>query len=98
MSGDPYYKTSEWKALRAAVLKRDPICRMPGCTARSTIPDHIVPRRRGGADTMSNLRGVCHACHNRITAHGQAMRPKGCDAQGWPIDPDHAWNRDGEAS
>ena len=27
MSNDPYYRSADWKRLRAAVLARDPMCR-----------------------------------------------------------------------
>ena len=61
---DPYYVSKEWRALRKRALARDRWCTHPGCTARSTTADHIVPRRRGGADTMENLRGYCARHHS----------------------------------
>jgi 5-methylcytosine-specific restriction protein A len=46
------------------VLERDPVCRM--CNAApSTVADHLVPIRDGGARfDLSNGRGVCAPCHN----------------------------------
>lgn len=53
---DPYYRSKEWKQLRAAALKRDGgRCTMPGCPAGATHVDHIISRRHGGADTLTNL-------------------------------------------
>lgn len=62
-----FYAGAEWRALRYAVLLRDPICKLCG-QARSTQADHIIPRSQGGPDTMENLRGSCHACHSRRTS------------------------------
>ena len=61
-----FYASPEWRALRYAVLLRDPICRLCG-RCRSTQADHIRPRSQGGRDTMENLRGLCHGCHSRKT-------------------------------
>ncbi len=92
---DRYYRSAEWRALRAAVLRPDPICRTPGCERPSQHVDHIVPRRQGGSDTMGNLRGLCASCHSTVTRQGNAkpLRVKGCDASGMPLDPSHPWNR-----
>lgn len=54
-----------WDTLRAQVLCEEPICRL--CPAPSTTVDHITPRYQGGNDDRSNLRGLCAACHTRIT-------------------------------
>lgn len=56
-----------WRQLRATILRRDPVCRWPGCEERSTDVDHIVSKRRGGSDDPSNLRGLCHSHHSRKT-------------------------------
>jgi len=95
MSNDPFYRSAFWRALRAAILKRDPICRTPGCGRPSSHADHIVPRSRGGSDDPSNLRGLCAGCHARVTRQGNSkpLRAVGCDADGRPRDPGHWWNR-----
>lgn len=66
---------ARWRRLRTMVLARQPICADPfgihaarGEVVASTDVDHIVPRRRGGRDTMENLQGLCHECHSRKTA------------------------------
>lgn len=101
---DPFYRSARWRALRAAVLRSDPTCTTPGCRRRSTHADHVVPRSRGGADTLANLRGLCASCHSRVTAaadggFGNARKRErrvgvpGCDESGRPLDPRHWWNR-----
>jgi 5-methylcytosine-specific restriction protein A len=58
-----------WRKLRALILQRDPICRdESGCTRPSTDVDHIIPRRAGGSDDPSDLRGLCHRHHSSKTA------------------------------
>src|SRR5439155_1447368 len=80
---NPYYRTAGWRALRAACLRRDPVCKTPGCGRASTHADHVVPRAEGGADALSNLRGLCGSCHNRRSASGNAApRVVGCDEAG----------------
>lgn len=88
---DPFYRSPEWRRLRAAVLERQPVCQTPGCRKPSVAVDHIVPRSRGGADTLANLRGLCIQCHNQRRQGGEP-RAKGCDAAGVPRDPRHWWN------
>lgn len=104
MSTDPYYRTKEWLALRAACLKRDGYrCAVPGCVIRASHADHIVSRKKGGADHLSNLRSYCQPHHSTKTAQadggfGRPAQPvklaaKGCDASGTPRDPNHPWHR-----
>lgn len=92
---EPYYRSPAWRRLRAAVLARDPICRTPGCGRPSQHADHIVPRSRGGADNMANLRGLCASCHSTVTRQGNAkpLGVKGCDLNGMPLDPNHPWSQ-----
>jgi len=54
----------DWRKTRAIVLARDPIC--VSCHRNpSVVADHITPRRQGGSDDPSNLRGVCVPCDRR---------------------------------
>ena len=65
---DPYYDSAAWRALRLDVLKRDNhVCQY--CGARAHQADHIVPRKRGGADTLTNLVACCMTCNK--TAGGK---------------------------
>ena len=69
-----FYATQWWKRLAAEVLARDHHecqVKMFGCTRTAVICDHIQPRPKNtpsitSANSASNLRGVCRACHNRL--------------------------------
>ena len=89
---DPFYRSVEWRRLRAEVLRRQPVCATPGCGRRSVAVDHVVQRSRGGADHPSNLRALCTPCHNMRRQGGEPYA-KGCDATGQPRDPGHWWNQ-----
>lgn len=69
--------TKRWRRLRLAVLERDRWrCQVPvdaagridpagePCGLPAETVDHILPRARGGADDLGNLRAAC-APHNR---------------------------------
>ena len=87
-----FYRSGEWRRLRAAVLARDPVCASRGCGRPAVHVDHVVPRSRGGADTLGNLRGACQSCHNRRSAAGNApLRAIGCLPDGSPRDPADPW-------
>ncbi len=87
-----YYGTAAWKRLRAQVLARQPICETAGCGRRSVHVDHIIPRSRGGTDTLGNLRGLCPECHNARRL-GREPIAKGCNEAGTPRDPGHWWHQ-----
>ena len=67
------YKTKTWAAIRRSVLDAQPLCVLclkAGRYEPSVVVDHIVPHK---GDTrlfydMSNLQGLCKACHDRKTA------------------------------
>src|SRR5262245_6590767 len=76
---DPYYGTQRWKRLRAQVPRLDGCrCTASDCTTPwrgfggRLVVDHLVERRNGGADHMSNLRTLCATCDNR--RHGSRGR------------------------
>ena len=101
MPGDPFYKTMAWQSLRAAALRRDGYrCVVPGCRTRATHVDHVIPRRRGGPDVLSNLRSLCKEHDNQVMQGPSGQRRsggrphmKGCDADGMPLDPTHWWKQ-----
>jgi hypothetical protein len=73
---EPYYGTQAWKRLRAQVVMRDGYqCMARDCSTPyrgiggRLIVDHVVERRKGGADHPSNLRTLCPNCDNR--RHGR---------------------------
>jgi 5-methylcytosine-specific restriction enzyme A len=74
--GGRRFLPGDWKARRAAVLKRDPLCQLnlKGCTIRSTQADHIIPVAEGGThEVETNLQGVCKPCHDE-KAKAEAAR------------------------
>ncbi|MFC0411072.1 HNH endonuclease [Roseomonas elaeocarpi] len=103
---DPFYVSPEWLALRKQALQRDRnTCVVPGCGQRAVVVDHIVSRRRGGADSLTNLRSLCRTHDNQVKEQpggtrkgGGQMRVQGCDPSGRPLDPDHPWNRGRKAT
>ena len=57
--------------VKAAVRRRDKTCQLvyPGCTGRIDEFDHIVGladqgRTRAGANSATELQGVCTSCHH----------------------------------
>jgi 5-methylcytosine-specific restriction endonuclease McrA len=101
MPTDSYYFSKEWKALRNAALARDRwTCIVPGCSAGAVVVDHIVPRRYGGSNSLSNIRCLCRVHDNQIKERpggfkrgnaGKLSSP--CDVNGYPLDPTHPWFR-----
>lgn len=95
-----FYNSKEWAATRTYILKRDGYhCTEPGCPNTATEVHHIIeltPENIGNpAITMSetNLRSLCHECHQRITKQmktceqkGNVLVPIGFDANGYPYE------------
>ena len=62
---------ARWRAIRAAVLRDEPLCRAcaaAGRTTPATDVDHIVARARGGTDERGNHQPLGHSCHSSKTA------------------------------
>ena len=61
------YCSKHWKALRALALVRDmwqcQVCSSVIATPRHAHVDHIVPKSRGGSDSLENLQTLCASCH-----------------------------------
>jgi 5-methylcytosine-specific restriction protein A len=63
-----YYDTRAWRALSKAQLQREPWCRVclyNGEQVKGSVADHIVPRRDGGADALTNLQTLCRR-HDQV--------------------------------
>lgn len=61
---------AEWRKKRRWFLARNPLCvecQRHGRDEPATDVDHIIPKRRGGADEPSNWQPLCHACHSAKT-------------------------------
>lgn len=63
---------------RRSVWSRSKLCHWCKCRMRDYLPhafprlpadaftlDHVVPRSKGGDNTLANLVGACHACNNK---------------------------------
>lgn len=100
MARDVFYKSEKWKHLRAAALKRSNCkCEVPGCGNVGKVVDHVVARRAGGRDVLDNLRVLCRDHDNQVKEDQDGNRRsdgrlvvRGCDANGFPLDPNHEWN------
>jgi 5-methylcytosine-specific restriction endonuclease McrA len=54
--------TTQWRKLREIVIRRDAgVCQRCGQEGKHV--DHIVPRRLGGTDELSNLQLLCVQCN-----------------------------------
>ena len=75
--------------MRARRLRNEPLCRIcleNGIATPSTVPDHIVPLALGGKDIDANIRCLCQACHDKVTAEQFNRKQRieyGLD--GWPV-------------
>ena len=88
--------TSAWQRLRASVLAERPLCAHcfeRGGVTIATDVDHADGDASNNA--RSNLQSLCHACHSTKTMRERGGRATvyGCDTNGMPLDPDHAWNK-----
>ena len=66
---------ARWQAVRAAQLRRHPLCEDcggQGYVTEATEVHHVVALRDGGRRLdASNLRSLCKGCHSRRTARGE---------------------------
>lgn len=89
-----FYDTSQWRKLRAWLLRSHPLCAQcerEGRVIPGVLVDHIVPIEDGGSRTeVSNLQVLCLACHNK--KHGgrgakKSGERRSFSGRGSPIDP-----------
>lgn len=61
-----------WQKVRKQALIRDKYlcqhCIKQGSAVAASDVDHVVAKRHGGSDDMSNLMSLCKPCHRRKTA------------------------------
>jgi 5-methylcytosine-specific restriction enzyme A len=104
MSSWPY-NTQRWQRLRKLKMQENPLCET--CLQQyqrivpATVVDHILAIKAGGEPypPLDRLRSQCASCHNTKTRHVEqlhrdAVPIKGCDERGYPLDPNHPWNRE----
>jgi 5-methylcytosine-specific restriction protein A len=97
------YTTQRWQRLRKLKLQERPLCGaclQVGRIESAVVVDHRV-RIKGGGDpfpALDQLASLCARCHNTKTRAEQAGEEnwlvKGCDVFGYPLDPNHPWNRE----
>ena len=93
-----FHSTANWQKIAKAQLAREPMCQ--GCeSAPATAVDHVIPISHGGPmRERSNLQSLCRDCHQEKTnveKQGRrwiAPKHRGCDRDGYPLDPEHPWN------
>jgi 5-methylcytosine-specific restriction protein A len=73
ISGTMIYSTKRWKVLSKKKLTVNPFCEECWDDKRDVaadVVDHVIEIQddKSKAYTFSNLKSLCHACHNRKTA------------------------------
>lgn len=86
-----------WQTIRAQILAWEPLCRHCNEQGRLTVAtevDHIDGDSHN--NDMDNLQSLCRDHHAVKSAReGAGLSGEwGCDAQGFPLDPNHPWNRE----
>ena len=75
-----FYNTSMWHRLRDQTLRDNPLCvrcGMRGRTREATTVDHVVmfiDKHDDMASNSTNLRGLCHRCHGKVSYTERSMR------------------------
>lgn len=74
---------AKWRKLRKRVMDRDSwlcqVCLKAGRITPATEVDHIIPKSKGGDDSMHNLQGICRADHqakSQREASGGEIKPR----------------------
>ena len=88
-----------WRRLRAVILGERPLCQHcldRGVIEPATEVDHVYN------DSTDNrpeaLQSLCKPCHSRKTQRDKGHKvAMGCDADGYPLDPDHDWQKSRES-
>jgi 5-methylcytosine-specific restriction endonuclease McrA len=97
------YTTQRWQRLRRMKLRQNPLCEVCLTVQRiesAVSVDHIVAIKAGGDvyPALDALTSLCESCHNRksriVEQQGKEMTIKGCDEQGYPLDPNHPFYKD----
>lgn len=93
-----WYKTRRWFRRRAKQLKAVPWCepcKVMGMSRPAKIANHVVPHR-GDPHLFwhGKLESTCKPCHDAAIqrAELEGFR-RDVDLDGWPVDPNHPFNR-----
>ena len=102
------YATALWQRLRAAQLRREPLCRdchALGHLVPATHADHVIPHKGDWSlfKDPDNLQSLCGPCHSRKTNYldggfgherNEQQMNRGCDVNGMPLDAAHPWRQE----
>ena len=65
-------RSGQWKKQRLRVLRRDNyVCRY--CNGVANEADHVIPKVKGGDDSLDNLVAACRICNNRKGKKNEAV-------------------------
>lgn len=80
-----------YRALRASLLDREPLCRYcrnrDGRIVPATVLDHLVSLALGGSNDASNLVPACHPCNAAKAVDEQRYLQCGYDTRDLACDP-----------
>jgi HNH endonuclease len=94
------YSKKAWKQLRLDHLAKEPLCvycQREGRLTPATVVDHIKAHK-GNLSLFyspSNLQSLCKLHHDgaKQKAESNKINEIGCDENGFPLDPEHHFNR-----
>lgn len=74
---------ADYRRLRPLVLDRDGFtCRY--CGGPATTVDHVIPRSKGGQNTLENLVAACKRCNlSKGDRQAPSQRPRRAPQTGW---------------
>lgn len=95
------YDRADWKRLRRWKLRKDPLCERckrstPPAVRSATVVHHIVAHEGDMRLFLmpTNLQSLCKPHHDREAQQEEARGyHSSSDAQGYPTDPNHPFNR-----
>jgi 5-methylcytosine-specific restriction enzyme A len=95
-----WYSLQRWRTRAKHQLRLEPLCALCAEQSRvtpATIADHFPPHKGDyNAFRLGPLRSLCASCHSRSL--GDRGYSNTIDADGFPIDLRHPFNRAGGAS
>ena len=71
------------------------MCKRMGYTTAAQVVDHVIPHK--GDEVLffdrENVQSLCKTHHDssKQRAEKRGVAEIGCDASGWPLDPNHHW-------
>ena len=93
------YRTARWQGIRRGQLAARPLCAMcleDGHTRAATICNHVDKDAKQTKEGFfaGPFNSLCKTHHDSTQQRQERTgHVIGCDADGWPRDPEHPWNR-----